>query len=102
MNVLPRSVEFETTAGGETADEIVVAGQDFELHWIGEGTLGRVQELLGRRPPRSTIVVARHLSPGAREALSEAGIGWVDETGAAEIAAPGLIVLSIEVVSSGR
>ncbi|MCG8554031.1 MAG: hypothetical protein MJD61_01900 [Proteobacteria bacterium] len=36
--------------------------------------------------------MARRLSPGAREALSEAGIGWVDETGAAEIAVGSIIV----------
>ena len=36
--------------------------------------------------------MARHLSPGARAALSEAGIGWVDETGAAEIATASLVI----------
>ncbi len=37
-------------------------------------------------------MIARRLSPGAREALSAAGVGWVDETGAAEIALGSLIV----------
>lgn len=36
--------------------------------------------------------MARRLSPGAREALSDAGIGWVDETGAAEIAVGSIVV----------
>jgi hypothetical protein len=32
------------------------------------------------------------MSPGARESLSAAGVGWVDETGAAEIAVSGIVV----------
>jgi hypothetical protein len=46
--------------------------------------------LSARRRPH--IVAARQHSHGAREALSRAGIGWVDETGAAEIALGTLIV----------
>ena len=41
---------------------------------------------------RPDVAVARIMSSGAREALSAAGIGWVDETGAAEIAGRSLIV----------
>ena len=37
-------------------------------------------------------MVARRISPGAKDALAEAGIGWVDETGAAEIAMGPIVV----------
>ncbi|MFZ1488678.1 MAG: hypothetical protein WAS51_01945 [Ilumatobacteraceae bacterium] len=36
--------------------------------------------------------MARRLSPGAREALSDGGVGWVDETGAAEISIGQIVV----------
>lgn len=38
------------------------------------------------------VVAARELSPGARAALRDAGVGWVDETGAAEFALAGVVV----------
>src|SRR5690606_578014 len=43
----------------------------------------------GKRP---LIVVGRRISRGAREAFSQAGIGWADETGAAEIVFDQLII----------
>jgi hypothetical protein len=41
---------------------------------------------------RREQIAARRMSPGARAALSDAGIGWVDESGAAEIAVGTIIV----------
>ncbi len=35
--------------------------------------------------PRPDILVAPSMSPGARKAARDAGVGWVDESGAAEI-----------------
>ena len=52
----------------------------------------QVRPLLVNHGHRPDVVVATRMSPGAREALSRAGIGWVDETGAAEIAIGSLIV----------
>jgi len=42
--------------------------------------------------PKPDIIAARHLSVGARDLLRRAGIGWVDETGCAEIALGTVIV----------
>ena len=72
--------------------DLIVGGQSLEIKWIGEGNLGDARRVLANRRHRPDIVVARRLSPGAREALAEAGIGWVDETGAAEIAVGSIIV----------
>ena len=73
--------------------DIVVNDHPFVIAWIGDGRLADAKRVLSTRRGRPDIAVARHMSPGAREALAGAGIGWVDETGAAEIAA-GTIVIS--------
>ncbi len=39
------------------------------------------------------VVAARKMSPGAQALLSDAGVGWVDEAGAAEISFGAIIVL---------
>ena len=66
-------------------------GQRIIAEWIGEGRLGAVREIAAAKE-HPDIVVARILSPGARAVLSNAGIGWVDETGAAEITTDSIIV----------
>jgi hypothetical protein len=71
---------------------VVVAGRRITLAWVGEGHLGEVRRALVEAP-RPDVIVGRRLSPGAREALAQAGVSWVDETGAAEVAL-GTIVVS--------
>lgn len=93
LAVLPRSVKVRVPRSQRNAGpDLIVGGQPLEIKWIGEGSLGDARLVLANRQRRPDIVVARRLSPGAREALSEAGIGWVDETGAAEIAVGSIIV----------
>ncbi len=53
---------------------------------------GRCPDGSGRRDEPPDIVVAVSMSPGARRALADAKIGWIDETGAAEIAIGSIIV----------
>ena len=72
--------------------DLVVNGVSLDVRWAGEGWLGQVRPFLRRGRRRPDVVVARRMSPGAREALSKAGIGWVDETGAAEIAIGSIVV----------
>jgi hypothetical protein len=61
------------------------------LEWMGDGRLSEARALVVRAS-RPDVVAARRMSPGARAALSDAGIGWVDESGAAEIAVGTIIV----------
>ena len=89
--VLPRSADVRVPAEDAGAD-LVVNGRPLQINWAGEGQLGDVRKVLAATARRPDIVVARVLSPGARAALSEAGVGWVDETGAAEIAVGTIIV----------
>ncbi|MGE0878668.1 MAG: hypothetical protein AB7L13_07255 [Acidimicrobiia bacterium] len=94
LSVLPRAARARRTVDG-----VGVGGQLLDVEWVGEGQLGDVAPLLAaRRPKRNLVVVARRLSPGARAALSDAGIAWVDETGAAEIAIDTIVVSRTGVV----
>lgn len=98
LAVLPRSVKARVPKSQRnTGAVLIVGGQELGIEWIGEGTLGHARRVLAKRRHSPDIVAARRLSPGARKVLSEAGIGWVDETGAAEI-----VVGSIVVSRTGR
>src|SRR4051812_31733740 len=88
--VLPRSASVRVAARDSAA--MVVNGVAIQAKWIGEGGLRRAREILERKRDRPDVVIARLLSPGAREALSEAGVGWIDETGAAEISLGSIII----------
>jgi hypothetical protein len=91
LDVLPRSVKVRE-AKRDSGTGLIVGNQPLEIKWVGEGNLGDVRPVLASRRGRPDVVVGRRLSPGAREALSAAGVGWVDETGAAEIAVGSIIV----------
>ena len=94
LDVLPRSAQVDVTRGygADSVADLLIGGQPVNIKWIGEGTLGRVRDLLSRSESPPDIVVARRLSPGARETLGASGIGWVDETGAAEIVLGPIII----------
>ena len=91
LGVLPRSVKAQVPKR-KAGPDLILGDQLLEIQWIGEGNLGDARRVIANRRGRLDIVVARRMSPGARETLSEAGIGWVDETGAAEIAVGSIIV----------
>lgn len=91
-SVLPAGTPVQADARpGEVASVKVGTGR-IAAAWIGEGWLGDIRPMLADRPTSLDLVVARRMSPGARAAAAAAGLGWVDESGAAEIALPGLIV----------
>lgn len=57
-------------------------------HWVGQGWPGRVREVLravGKPWPRSHVVVARNLSPGAIAILTTADANWIEEDGRAYV-----------------
>jgi hypothetical protein len=86
--VLPRAAELRA---GAAAGQVVVSGVALEISWVGEGWLRDVRGVLARQR-RPDVVAARRISPGAAAVLRDAGIGFVDETGAAEIAVGGIVV----------
>ncbi|MCY3950589.1 MAG: hypothetical protein OXF61_15500 [Acidimicrobiaceae bacterium] len=91
LDVLPRTVSVDIPRDDPRAD-VIVGGQELDVKWVGEGSLGAVVSLLRSTEHKPDVVVARQLSPGAKDALSEAGVGWIDETGAAEVAVGTIIV----------
>ena len=91
-DVLPPSVRIRRRRKDGHSVDLELNGQPVRVRWLGEGGLRQARELIAQRNDRPDIAVARRLSTGARKALSTAGIGWVDETGAAEIARASLIV----------
>ena len=90
--VLPPSVRIRRRRAEGHSVDLEVNGEPVRVRWLGEGGLRQARELVDRQKNRPDVAVARRMSLGARQALSAAGIGWVDETGAAEIARGSLIV----------
>ena len=90
LGVLPLSAR--DTVSGPGRSGVTLGGRNLDVRWVGEGNLGDVKAAIGDHDRRPDVVVGRQLSRGARDAASAAGIGWVDETGAAEIAVGQVIV----------
>jgi hypothetical protein len=90
--VLPSSTPVRCARSVDGIALVDVAGARVRAAWAGEGWLGDVRVVLDRPRGDVDVVVARRMSPGARAAISDAGLGWVDEAGGAEVSLPGLVV----------
>jgi hypothetical protein len=82
--VLPAGTHIEVDEQRDRDVLVVVAERWLRLRWLPVGWPRQVQEAL-ERLPRPDIIAAPRLSPGARDILRRRQIGWVDESGAAEI-----------------
>jgi hypothetical protein len=91
-SVLPASTDVRVIPRDGATVGVRVAGHRFRAQWLGTGFPSEIRSILQSPGPHPDVLVARQLSPGAREILSQHGIGWVDELGAAEIALGTLIV----------
>lgn len=89
--VLPVSTEMLSVAERGAVAEVRVAARPVHLGWAGEGWTGDVRTLV-ENSPLVDVVAARRVSPGARKLLDDAGIGWVDELGNAEISIGTLVI----------
>ncbi len=88
-----RAFDVEVTAGA--VEHHFVAG------WAGKGWPAEVDELL-ELVPDLEVVVASRLSPGAQAIITGRKLGWVDETGGADISRPsGLVVLRTVAATRG-
>jgi hypothetical protein len=73
------------STGGPNRDLVVTLGsKDTLVRWLPVGWPKQVEEAL-HITPRPDIVAAPRMSPGAREAAKKAQVGWLDESGAAQI-----------------
>jgi hypothetical protein len=73
-----------TADGPKRTMTFSVAGADLVVQWLPVGWPREVDEA-ARADPRPDIVIAPAMSPGARRVAEKAGMGWIDETGAANI-----------------
>jgi hypothetical protein len=71
--------------GGPRPDLIVTLdNKDLLVRWLKVAWPQQVKEALHDKP-RPDVIAAPRMSPGAREIAKKAGVGWVDESGAADI-----------------
>ncbi len=63
---------------------VKIASIEFRARWVGRCGLKKVREVLAAQP-RPDIIIGTEISRGAREEAWNAGLGWVDETGGAEL-----------------
>ena len=69
---------------GRKRDLIVRLGsKDVRVRWLPAGWPQQMDEAIHDKP-RPDVVVAPRMSPGARDMAKKAGVGWVDESGAAD------------------
>jgi hypothetical protein len=93
-DALGARVDVRVESAGERRGRFTATIQSVpaEVEWLGVGWPRQVRELL-ERPDRPDLVVAPELSPGAHKLLNEAGLSWIDLTGAANIHMPGLVII---------
>lgn len=89
--VLPQSIRVESLTGDGQSLVVQVGGRRLALRWVGRAGVREVQDVLGLQD-RPDVIVGSELSLAARTAAAEAGLGWVDETGSAEIVAGSIVV----------
>ena len=91
--VLPAATAVRIRRGSSLPYDatVTVAGTEMRVRWLPVGWPRQVKEAL-RQHPTPRVLAAPLMSPGARKAAGEAGVGWVDESGAAEISLPHLVI----------
>lgn len=88
--------------GGPKRDLIVTLdNKDLLVRWLTVGWPQQVEEALHDKP-RPDVIAAPRMSPGARAAAKEAGVGWVDESGAADIVIRDAAGTTIIIETPGR
>lgn len=88
--VIPDSVDFELRVDPH-GFQVQIQGRSLRVEWVSQAWLGVVEKILARQEPPD-IIVGNRIPPGSREALTKAGVGWVETSGDAEIATDFLVV----------
>lgn len=89
--VLPRAATLKVAAVDEPDATLVVGSRRLKVRWVGRGGLREVRDVLGLRD-RPDVIAGSEISLAARALATEARLGWVDETGAAEVAVGSIVV----------
>ena len=89
--VLPSAVQVEVIQDRGALTDLRIGRSRVHAGWLARGWPRQVREALTTLP-QPELLVAPAMSPGARALLDEAGVGWIDETGAAQLAIGSLFV----------
>lgn len=89
--VLPRAVTLNVSSINGSVATVAVGSRDLKVRWVGRGGLPQIRDVL-QFQERPDVIVGSEISLAARELASQAGVGWVDETGAAEIVVGNIII----------
>lgn len=92
--VIPDSVDLDLLPGPDSFThefEVSIRGRPLRVEWVGRAWLSAVEKILARSDGPD-IVVGDRVSPASREALADAGIGWVETSGSADIDTDFLVV----------
>ena len=96
--VLPTRVSVSLAATDQNGDLLVrVAKQRLRIRWLERGSTSVLHTRLNDGP-RPDLFMAARMSTAAQLAATEAGVGWLDETGAGQFAV-GTVVVSRTSVS---
>ena len=90
--LLPATASMTVISRHDSVVEVKVAGRRLRVVWAGEGWRRDIGPVIAKHDGRIDVVAARRMSPGGRVALKDAGIGWVDELGNAEVAIGSLLI----------
>ncbi len=93
-SILPPGLPTRISRSTDGRVDMEVSGVRLTVAWVGEGRSGTIREAIAC--PLETdsllVIVGRRLPRAARAAAVDGGAGWIDESGAAFIMSPGLII----------
>ncbi|MHB1486644.1 MAG: hypothetical protein ACYCS7_07835 [Acidimicrobiales bacterium] len=89
--VLPRAANLKVSATKGPDASVVVSSRRIKLRWVGRAGLREVRDVLELQN-QPDVIVGSEFSLAARALATEAGLGWVDETGAAELAVGNIVI----------
>lgn len=92
--VIPESVDLDVSPTHDSFAhefEVRIRGKSLRVEWVGGAWLSAVEKILARSE-RPEIVVADRVPPASRRALTEADVGWVETSGAAEVNTDFLVI----------
>lgn len=89
--VLPEGAALRALSGDSDDTVVEIVGIPHRVRRALSGKRGDVHRALKKRP-RPDIVVVDYMSAGGRQAAEDAGVGWADDAGNAEILSASVVV----------
>ena len=90
--VLPPTARVEILDESGADSLLRLNGRRLSVRWVPRGWPRDLTNAFNQRP-LPDVVIAPRMSPGAQEVARRHSVGWLDESGAAEISTPTLLVV---------